>query len=478
MAHRNAFAAAFVRASRTAHIGSQVNPKKYQYGFLNKVFQKPVDLTPTLPCNFTRDANNVIQHDMDFSQYTGGTVLYVNLDTGNDTSGNGSSEKPYKTLGKAVIFASTGVDSSYCIKVKSDSIFMRDESLGSGTTITNKILSIVPDNASNKIFISSGQRSLSYIDAGSGTWQTTRSVTYAVYDMRVLDANGLPIPLTAKNTLADCQANINTWYTNGSLVYVHTVDGLIPNANVIVCITQQQMIKLLGTSKLYLKNCTYLGGSASDGASIIGDTTGATVVGEFCADNCNFIGGNMLFNTPGAVGNALAVGQIKKTYLFNCKAAYAKRDGFNYHFNNVPDINKRDCLVIEYNCESYNNGLISDMENNNATTCHDSVNILRFRGNYSTSKGPVVIDVNGCYSVLVDCNAKDSVMTGGGVAYNFGNGDAPAGITGKVIMYNCSNNGETLNSKQFYAEPPIPATLYASNLPNLVFGSSVPTIIP
>jgi hypothetical protein len=451
--------------------GSLLN-QKYLYGFINKVFQKPVDFTPTLPCSFYRDGNNVIQNDMDFTQYTGGTKKYVNYDTGNDANNGSTIALACKTITGASYYASIGADASYCITVLSDSVFLRDDAVL--TAPTNKLIAIIPQNVSNRVVISFGLKSLSWVEDGAGTWKATGAAVRAVYDVRVVDGNGLQIPFTGKNTLVECQAAIKTWYTDGTYVWVHTNDGLIPDANIIVGRWNGFSQSVVGTSKLYLKNITNLGSSIGESASFLGDATGATVVGEVVCDGCYFIGGH--YRVGSDTGNAFANVNIKKSYLFNCKAAYAKADGFNFHYINVPAANRRDCLVVLFNCESYNNGLTSTGTANNGSTCHEGVNIIRFRENDYNTHGPVTVDVNGCYSILVDCNARDN--TGNTGAFYFDNQSNPLGVTGKLLMYNCTHLGETLGTKDLFIQTSFDATLYATPFINLVTGSGTPTYIP
>lgn len=457
---------------KTVIKGSGLNQKKYRWFFTNKVFQKPADFTPTLPCTFTRDGNNVIQHDMNFSQYTGGTAIYINLDSGNDATGDGSAGTPYKTISKAMQIAAAGADSAYCVKVKSNSVFMVSESwYWSAITFTNKIIALIPDNTSNQIIMTRGKRGLEYTEDGTGTWKATSAGVTVVYDLGVLDTNGIPIPYVYKTTKDECQAEIKTWYTDGTTVWIHTDDNLIPDSNFIVCSNDAQTIKLLGTSKFYMKNVMSLGTSSIGAMDVRGDATGATVVGEFIHDNCKFVGGR----TDGTNGtNAFATQSVKYVYGFNSIAAYGRLDGFNYHFSEVPDANRRDCFVLEYGCKSYNHGGLSSAETNNSSTCHEGVNILRINGDYSDSRGPIVADVNACYSIIIDCVAYNSKMTAG-TAYLFESSGSPSGVVGKCIIINSLHPGgdddyDIRLSAQFSSNE-----LYSTHFTNLNPSSAIPT---
>lgn len=385
---------------------------KYMYGY----FQKPTDFTPTLPCNFYRDSNNVMRHDMSFSSYKTGTKIYVDLVAGNDSTGNGTIGTPYKTIKKAADIAAAGGDASYCITVVNTTPFMRDEIIGT-VTFTNKTIAIVHNVVGTRIVMSAGQRGLSWTADGAGTWKATRGGVYACYDFRVKDADGVYIPLTAKGSVALAQATANTWYTDNTTVWVHTPDGLIPTDSTIgVCVgAGLPVITLLGTSKLYMEYVDNLGLNYEDaGFKVSGDVSGATVVGEFVANNCTF---SSRGRSTTVYGNAIDLINIKKVYMFSCSGGYATADIFNYHFTNVPVGNRRDCFVLEYNCIAKNAGIGKTTHINNATTCHEGVNILRIGCIGFNTEGPTMADVGGCYSIVVDCYMYDSLYAVNGTYY-------------------------------------------------------------
>lgn len=415
--------------------------KKYRFGFDEYgMFVKPSDFTPTLPCNFYRDSTNLIKNNMSFTQYTGGTKIYVNNSTGNDSTGNGLIGTPYKTLVKAMTIACAGGDASYNIVVLSDVPFMRDECF-STHTIQDKIIAITHNDPTKRIVMTTGNRGLSWTQDGTGTWKTTRTTVYSVYDFRAKDVNGVYIPLTNVASVVECQATPNTWYTDGTLVYVHTPDGLVPtestiSVNVLTGIPRP-IIK--GTGVLYLKDMDFmLMNNNGDGLYVAGDATGATVGGTFVADNCTFTSQGKSAQVADVSGSALALMNIKNTYLFNCKGAYACSDIFNYHFANVPVGNRRECLVLEYNCTAYNAGLSRTSQNNNTTTCHEGASIIRFGSIGYNALGPVLADVADCYSIMVDCDMRQTLSNVGTYQLD------QTSTTGKAFVINCSTDSDAV----------------------------------
>jgi hypothetical protein len=406
------------------------------YGF----FQIPLDFLPTLPCNFWRNSDNSISNDMDFTQFTSSSAdIYVNHDTGNDTTGNGTNETPYKTLKKAVDVVVAAVAGTYKIIVTSDSLFYRDETIDLSNVLVDKILSIIPQNTTNKIIQTTAQQGLSWM-AENNVWKTTRTSTAGVFDITTTDENGLYIPYTAVFSIALCKSTANSWYTDGSLVYVNTKNGSAPTMSdtLILVASGYPRFTLEGTSKLYLKNIhSYTGLTNGNGFAITGTIADGDGVGTVVCDGCVFCGGDLTTNVA-ALGNALSINNIKKTYMFNCIAANAKIDAFNYHADGVDASKKRGIFVLEYNCKAYNVGYQSTNTSTNCTTCHDGMSVIRFKSDGNGKYIPLA-DVNGCYSICIDCNMKNAVGTSG--TYYFG---YAIDTNGKAIVINCTDDGNSI----------------------------------
>jgi len=339
------------------------------------------------------------------------------------------------------------------------------------TPWTNKTIAITPQNVSNRIVMTYGKVGLSWAADGAA-WKAAGTAARAVYDLRIVDANGLPIPFAGVADAATCKTTAKSWFTDGTDIWVNTNDGLVPDSNIIVGRWNTHGCAITGTSKFYGKNITFVGSSVSEGTLFSGD---ANVQNEVCLHGCYFTGGYR--GVASDTGNALAITNIKNTYLFDCKAAYSKMDGFNYHFTSIAAGSRRNCLVVEFNCVAYDNGLTSSGVGNNGSSCHEGINIIRFNTNCGNTTGPVIADVNGCYSILVDCNAKDSVTSNS--VYYFDGNTPPSGVVGKMIMHNCTHTGETLSSTDLFISPAdFDATLNYSELTNLGAGSGTPVYVP
>ena len=139
--------------------------------------------------------------------------------------------------------------------------------------------------------------------------------------------------------------------------------------------------------------------------------------------------------------NGLHVENVKYCWNFECSAVGTFRDGFNYH-NYIGK--GKSSFAFEYNCIAYNNGLRdTENNNNNAFTAHDGYRLLRIGNIGFNTKGPVLADINACYSINYDCTMYDSILSGTPSvksAYWFDD----AGVTGETTqayLINCSGGG-------------------------------------
>jgi hypothetical protein len=396
----------------------------------------PSGFTPTLPCNFVRGSNGEITHDMDFAPYRTGTTLWFHQVTGSDASGNGSELTPYKSIGKCFDIAIAGVG-DYVIRTNDTNYVNRFYgALNGAKTITEKRISVI--GGSTNMILGTLAEALTWTADGANTWKATRSAVYAVFDRVNLDSNGIPTPLTVVSSVENCQATVNSWYTDGTTVWVRTSDGNTPTINTIgVGLGVQNFpVTLKEGATLYFENVDIIGGTSGDLITINAD---ANVQGTFIAKNCKFVGGQLRIS--GATGNVLSINDVKNTYLFDCIFAHGSRDGVNYHFLNIPSGNRRECFVMEFNVKSYSHGKYDSNANNNATSAHEGCTILRIHCEGFNTNGPVVADVNGCYSIMFNCYMHDSWLSNqslflfqdaGGIVYLY---DCTAGGLGNIDLY-------------------------------------------
>lgn len=396
---------------------------------------KTIDGFTELPCKFIRRRDGIIYHDLDLNNFKKGTEIYIS-NSGDNSSGDGSKEKPYLDMYKAIEVAENGSGTHYIIKCLSSYV-----NKGVRMNTLTKNYCIVPENSDNKIYLNSHANGLSWTQEGN-VWKASRSGVYSVYDIRYKDEFGCPIPLINKATLEECKAESGTWYTDNVTVYINTRDGLVvDDANYCVNITQGTFSPTLTKDiYLYCENIVFLSGGSSTPTTIQASVTGG-VKGKFIANNCIFTGGD-LRTTNANKNSALSIKNVKTTMLFDCIGAYSGEDIFNYHYSNVAQDERRKCLVIEYNCTSYEAGMFSTTRTANCSTAHEGICILRIGGLYFKATGTIVNDANGCLSVYYDCTAQDGLSSNqvNRVAFRADNDGAT--VKGKMFLCNCNGGGK------------------------------------
>ena len=135
--------------------------------------------------------------------------------------------------------------------------------------------------------------------------------------------------------------------------------------------------------------------------------------------------------------DAIAIEGAFKTYFINCVASYGNKDGFNYHTNSV------DSLAVEVNCKAYGSGVNkvssgnTTTHSNNGSTAHDGMKVARFGGEYYNCQGPIIADVNDCYSINIGVRSYDCDAGNTGVKASFYFDDA----SGKSLVVDCDGGG-------------------------------------
>lgn len=144
--------------------------------------------------------------------------LYIDYQNGNDTTGDGSSDLPYKTLGKAL-----------SVVEPRGTIYVRGSSTEAtiyyetNLTLANGFVTIKADTGHSPIFTPSTKYTSWALTSGN-VYQTayTPAALYGVF-------NG-PIKLASKVDVAECQLYENSYYFDdaGNLLHVHIAGGGAP----------------------------------------------------------------------------------------------------------------------------------------------------------------------------------------------------------------------------------------------------------
>lgn len=393
----------------------------------------PSDFYNNINFKLYRDLDGVIKHNAKLNYFESGINVYVASTNGNDNNDGLTEETPLKSLTKAFEICEARSETHFIINLIYD-VFYRNYSgaLASSRTLTKnyKIISSVEGGS----YLGTFEQRLSY-NLEDGVYKTKRSGVEFVLDKFNKCFDNTPSIYVKVETLDSCKGTEGTWYTDGTNLYINTIDNRTPDNDLLVTLnTGAFNINLANDTIFYCENINFAGHhQSSPNLQIISAYNKGFVI----MNNCKILGSSF--------GNGFATSGIKFVWLFNCVSKNSFRDGFNYHNY----INGKKCFVLEYNCIAYDCGLLSPNGNNNATTCHDGINILRVNSKGWNTKGPVLADVNACYSINYDCSMCDSTLLGGSTAsaFFFSNDGEEKG---KHYLYNCEGGGYKTHSINTY----------------------------
>lgn len=173
------------------------------------------------------------------------------------------------------------------------------------------------------------------------------------------------LELTKVSSIAEVDSNENSWYSDGTNVYVHAKGHRVPDYNIAPLLGISNLLAK-GNINLYLENIEFIGGARP--ARFESST------GKLYAKNCQFkFACQSNGNGVEVVGGSLAIFQ-------NAIASKNMMDGFNYH-QSADGLNKP--KFIELHCTGRNNGQLKGtggQRSDNGSTAHDGVVGIRVGG--------------------------------------------------------------------------------------------------
>ena len=240
----------------------------------------------------------------------------------------------------------------------------------------------------------------------SSVYQATRSSlqdTIPCFDSSFVDSNGDYLEMTEVASILLVSTTPNSWYSDGSIVYVRTLDDRAADSNILVIVQVASSTTGNGFT-VYFENIDFV---CHNNIHRSNPATGAGTRSKIVGVNCTFKYSSSVSGIAGGSGGFRTEGS--ESYLFNCTTAKNKVDGFNYHSysTNTP-------RAFEVDCIGRDNGHPSVADNaNQGTTIHQGGSIIRINGNYYENKGPSMADVGiGCSSFNVGSyfyNSESSV---------------------------------------------------------------------
>lgn len=393
----------------------------------------PAGFTASVPFRVTRSGGRFLT-DFDPTRYrVAGKAYYVDGTSGADTNDGLTPHTALKN--PATALAKSDIKVMYLLAGHYD----RSKAIGT----ISKDLSVI---GVGRVRVTSAETTtaLSWVLDTDSTYKVTRSNTLRVLDSKYLDANGNYSSLTKRASVAEVNANAGSWFLDGSnVLYVRLSDGRAPDASVLVLLAGTTPLNVSGNATVYAEGIDFEGGGISQGVVQAGSTSGSARPRLIL---------NRVTMKYGS-GNGLAAAGAEYVYCVGCVAAVNEQDGFNYHAGT----GTTGGLAVEIDCAGYGNGLADGTNNDNGSTSHEDISVVRVNCEYFGNVGPNVIDTNSSLSWNVGVEAYDSASTSAGLDFGFF-----AGNTTKMWLDSCYVHGNAVGLQVGDAT----ATIYTRDVVN------------
>lgn len=252
------------------------------------------------------------------------------------------------------------------------------------------------------------------VDYRTGPWETTWTLdtgnTYTatissinrMFRTDVLTAEGLYTEMTLAPDLATCRATLDTWFKDGSTVYV--TRDTAPGVRDMAPIRSFHGARFLAhTDDVYI-----------EGFNIEGGITGALHLDPEADRNVIVVGCTFRYSSPSNIANQLDAVRVRRTnglvWFRDCDASGGAKDGWNFHEDSYPQMR-----VLMEGCTGYLNGW-NAATSCNAFTTHDGVIAAAigcdFGGNSDDSTGTTVHCIENTLTWLLGTTAIDANLDG------------------------------------------------------------------
>lgn len=392
------------------------------------ILKVPVDFPKKIPFNVFKNIEGKITHDFDFNQYKTDNKIYVHNTIGHDTEYDGKRETPFRTINKALEVANSGSKQIYNIvfleKFVSDEVFSFEDTL----TLEKDIV-FTSDLEGGSFFTTTQRLSGGYVwERIDGVYRTLRKRVALVVDYRFKDVFGTPQEYLSANSINEVKNMRGSYYQDGDYIYVNRIDGSEPDDDVALLLPYISDLKInLKGKTLLIDNVHFWRCTRNDreenifwsALNIKGNGNDRLVLKDSSFRYARF--------------NGLSVEGVGECFSFNVQSMFNGYDGFNYHGDGSE-------LVIELNCYAAFNGDVHG-GTGNATSAHDGMSVFRAGVVGHDCWGPVLADVNGCYSVNYDCTMYNSLRSPKETKAAFYFDDSGAVSPGKTYLIDCGGGG-------------------------------------
>ncbi len=331
-----------------------------------------------------------------------GTTYYLSPN-GLDANDGLTERTPLLTMATALAKPNVGTI------ILASGMYTRNSS-NQGTVTLARDLTLMTKDGKPAVFLGSDQNVAWTVNGSfSNVYQRTRNNITGVWDAKIPDSNGDWVRYTQVASVAAVSAQAGSYYNDGSVTYVRTLDDRMPDNDIHVTLTIG--VTFQGGFKVWMDNVQFAGlnyvkfqSTASNAYPIV---YGRNVKIKYVPDT----NGYSMLGTD--------------SYFMDCEAAKNWLDGFNYHLNT-----SRTCQSFEIGCIG-RDSLYTGNTSQNGTTTHEGSTAVRLNGQYGRTNGPTIADVNsGTTSLMVNCTTF-----GTGVSYLSGLDDTD---TTKQYVINCT----------------------------------------
>ena len=361
----------------------------------------------------------------DVANYKPSTVgeVYVSASSGDDENNDGTGEKPFKTLEKAL---SSSKDSLTVHLAKGEYAVGGATPSGRNLALIGDEDGVVISTAASLDWSETGENSGIYKAVVASSANTANgsatSVIETVWDTKNADAYGDFKFMSKADSAALTDEGTFYYDSANSTLYVKPYGD--STTDDIRAYYAADNIEFSTANTLYMQNIDLEGGRV-----------GCVRVQN---NSAKLYAKDVTFKYAGYSANGGLTMTSGEAYLQNCTAAANVKDGFNYH-KNTNGISKG----VEINCIGRNNGF-DGKNNNNGSTSHDGCMVFRFCGEYFNNQGPNVADVHdGTKTMNIGCKAYSSRATNNGYKYDYEAGQGAA----KMWLTDCT----APNSESAYA---------------------------
>jgi hypothetical protein len=203
----------------------------------------------------------------------------------------------------------------------------------------------------------------------------------------------VPIPFNSAADIAAAQANPGSWTRSTTTICIHTHDSREPDTSVKVLTSENVTNLATGNAiTVWFSNVVLMGNNAF-AWNAPDENTGRVVAVDSAA------------GFAGAADDSWDIDDIDTRFVRVQALDTASADGFSYH-RNVAATRKNNHLEVD--CYSARNGWVDGGINDNGSTTHDLVNIIRLNGLYKANYGPNVADTAGSWALNLGITTMDS----------------------------------------------------------------------